>query len=378
MLKLLHLSWEIPDHFCQRKTKAVANLIKATDVYFEASTLSFNRCNKNSFSSLPFSTKGHTAIRYFGLPYGLLHLSSLRNLYRQVHEKFAEFDLLHGHKLTFEGVLCYLAYRKMGKRYVITLRGNTDFKFIKWLPHCRRIFRKVAENSERIFCLNPWSAEKLKVLYPNISNKIVVLPNICHVEKFIDSLAQFEEKKDEKFILVTTFNLDVYKLKRFELVLRILKRLAIPASILVIGAGSPAAEVAVRKLIEKYSVQDKVQLLGFKNHDEIVEIYKKCDMFLLPSKSESFGMAYLEALSCGLPVLQSEGVGLDGYFINEPFYFTAESEDEFIAAIERSYKKIYEIKSELIKYIKKGSLDKFSVNNIVEKYVSEIYSIFTN
>lgn len=339
MLKLLHLSWEMPDSFNERKTKAVENLIKETKRKFQTYTLSFNRSSKNIFSSLPCSTKSYTSIRYFGLSYGLLHLSSLKYLYRQVHAEFQEFDLLHGHKITFEGVLCYFAYKKLGKRYVLTLRGDTDFKFIRCLPQYRGLFRKVVEYAEKIFCLNPWSADKLKELYPSASTKIVILPNICYVEKFLKSQNRITTNSKGKIHIVTTFYLDVYKRKRFEFMLRVLSRLSLPASLLVIGAGSPEAEASVRKLIRRYSVQGKVQLLGFKNHEDMINIYQECDMFLLPSKRETFGMVYLEALSCGLPVFQAAGVGLDGYFVNEPFYLTAESEEEFVTAIEEFFPK---------------------------------------
>ena len=48
--------------------------------------------------------------------------------------------------------------------------------------------------------------------------------------------------------------------------------------------------------------------------NELLKHYRECDIFVMPSFTESFGMVYAEAMSQGLPVIYTKGEGIDGYF----------------------------------------------------------------
>jgi glycosyltransferase involved in cell wall biosynthesis len=47
---------------------------------------------------------------------------------------------------------------------------------------------------------------------------------------------------------------------------------------------------------------------------ELLKIYRSCDIFAMPSKVETFGLVYVEAISQGLPILYTSGEGIDGFF----------------------------------------------------------------
>lgn len=69
----------------------------------------------------------------------------------------------------------------------------------------------------------------------------------------------------------------------------------------IIGSGREFAHLS--KLIAKLHLQDNICLLGPKNKQEIVALYQQSDIFVLPSRMETFGVVYIEALACGLPVI---------------------------------------------------------------------------
>ena len=48
--------------------------------------------------------------------------------------------------------------------------------------------------------------------------------------------------------------------------------------------------------------------------EKLINLYRKCDIFVMPSFTESFGLVYAEAMSQGLPVIYSFGQGFDGQF----------------------------------------------------------------
>ncbi len=72
----------------------------------------------------------------------------------------------------------------------------------------------------------------------------------------------------------------------------------------------------INNILEKN--KNNIRFLGFKNKDELKEIYQSSDIFILPSLIDSFGLVVLEAMASGLPVIVTENVGakdivIDGY-----------------------------------------------------------------
>ena len=80
----------------------------------------------------------------------------------------------------------------------------------------------------------------------------------------------------------------------------------IPSKLVLVGDGPDRSEC--ERLCRQLNLCDKVRFLG--KQDGLVEILASSDLFLIPSQSESFGLAALEAMSCGLPVISSSVGGL--------------------------------------------------------------------
>jgi N-acetyl-alpha-D-glucosaminyl L-malate synthase BshA len=143
----------------------------------------------------------------------------------------------------------------------------------------------------------------------HIKRDIRVIPN------FID-FTRFSKKPKEHFkkaiapngerILVHTSNFR--KVKRVEDVIRVFARVAeaMPARLLLIGDGPERSHM--EKICRELNTCDKVTFLG--KQEAIEEILSVCDLFIMPSESESFGLAALEAMACEVPVLSSNAGGI--------------------------------------------------------------------
>jgi N-acetyl-alpha-D-glucosaminyl L-malate synthase BshA len=111
--------------------------------------------------------------------------------------------------------------------------------------------------------------------------------------------------KDEKIIThISNFR----KVKRIPDVIQIFNKIQqnIPAKLMMVGDG-PEKEKA-EALCQKLGIQDKVIFFG--NSNEIDKILSYSDLFLLPSETESFGLAALEAMAWSVPVVSSNSGGL--------------------------------------------------------------------
>lgn len=92
--------------------------------------------------------------------------------------------------------------------------------------------------------------------------------------------------------------------KCFDMLIQAVANISLPLQLSIIGNGSEKKKL--QRLITKLHIEDRVQLMGHKSKQEIVELLQDSDIFVLPSQSETFGVAYIEALACGLPIIATD------------------------------------------------------------------------
>lgn len=108
------------------------------------------------------------------------------------------------------------------------------------------------------------------------------------------------------FTMVSTGRL-VYG-KGFDLLIEALRRvnLQLPKGwqCNIIGGGEKMAEL--QQQIDEAQLHNHIHLVGQKNKQEIVQLLQQSDVFVLPSRSETFGVVYIEANACGLPIIATD------------------------------------------------------------------------
>jgi len=142
-----------------------------------------------------------------------------------------------------------------------------------------------------------------------IEQDIKVIPNFIDLTRFSlkakDHFKKAIAPAGEKIVAHTS---NFRKVKRTEDVIRIFAKLVekIPAKLLMVGDGGDRSKC--EQLSRDLGVSDNVRFLG--KQDAIEEILSVSDLFLMPSESESFGLAALEAMACKVPVISSDAGGL--------------------------------------------------------------------
>jgi len=142
-----------------------------------------------------------------------------------------------------------------------------------------------------------------------IENDIRVIPNFIDLKRFnLQAKDHFKKAiapQGEKILIHTS---NFRKVKRTEDVVRIFARVRekIPSKLLMVGDGGERSDC--EQLCRDLGVGDDTRFLG--KQDAIEEILSVSDMFLMPSESESFGLAALEAMACKVPVVSSNVGGL--------------------------------------------------------------------
>jgi N-acetyl-alpha-D-glucosaminyl L-malate synthase BshA len=142
-----------------------------------------------------------------------------------------------------------------------------------------------------------------------IENDITVIPNFIDLNRFSlkakDHFKKAIAPSGEKILAHTS---NFRKVKRTDDVIRIFAKVRekIPSKLLMVGDGGERSDC--EQLCRDLGVCDDVRFLG--KQDAIEEILSVSDLFLMPSQSESFGLAALEAMACKVPVISTNAGGL--------------------------------------------------------------------
>src|SRR6202000_3474088 len=142
-----------------------------------------------------------------------------------------------------------------------------------------------------------------------IETDIKVIPNFIDLNRFSlkakDHFKKAIAPSGQKIIIHTS---NFRKVKRTEDVIKIFAKLVkkIPSKLLMVGDGVERSYC--EQLCRDLGVWNDVRFLG--KQDAVEEILSVADLFLMPSQSESFGLAALEAMACKVPVISSNAGGL--------------------------------------------------------------------
>ncbi len=182
-----------------------------------------------------------------------------------------------------------------------------------WKP-LTGIKKWIVNNSDHILSVSNFTKDQLIKRYNLPSDRISIFPNtIDPYFQYPDSFVQPDYLKrryniatDQKVIFTLTRLSHTEKYKGYDQVIECLPQLqkSIPNIRYVIAGKADAIEQErVNALIEKHQLQNVVTLAGFINDEEIVDHYLMADLFIMPSQKEGFGIVFIEAMSCGLPVI---------------------------------------------------------------------------
>lgn len=227
-----------------------------------------------------------------------------------IHHLFRFFstdELILGHlNLALMGRLFKLLFPR--KRLLVICHGIEVFDEVSTLK------KQVLQAADIILCVSNFTRDQLITKQGIAADKVVVFPNTI----------------DPLFVLPQQFNKPQYLLQRYhiaanEKVLFTLTRLnheegykgydkilsTLPALLqhgfqfkyILAGKADAQENENVLLLIKKFNLEQHVILTGFIADEEVTDHYLLADVFVMPSKGEGFGIVYLEAMACGLPVI---------------------------------------------------------------------------
>ncbi len=221
-------------------------------------------------------------------------------------------ELIHAHKLFAGGSQALYYKQHYGIPYIVALRNTEVNSMLPYMPWLRPLARQILQESRRIILISPSYRAKLQGLFrPDawqaIQEKIEVIPNGID-PVFLSHLSQHEPDKDcIRLIYIGRMEAN----KNILAILHTADRLVQEGhrvSLRLVG------DMTDEALSQPIRARNYVQYFPKCTHEEVIRHLREADIFLMPSRKETFGLVYIEAMSQGLPVIYTRGQGIDGYF----------------------------------------------------------------
>lgn len=211
-------------------------------------------------------------------------------------------DILHFHMpFPLGDIACLLSGYK-GK--VIVWWHSDIVRQKKLMKLYQPIMNRFLKRADVIIVATQGHIQGSKYLRP-FKDKCVIIP--FGVDKKIEQQADkwYQNKKQEiKKTITFLFVGRLVYYKGCKVLLEAFKEVK-DAKLIMIGNGP--MELELKNLVQSYNIQDRVQFLGNIKEEELVEYFKFCDVFVLPSivRSEAFGLVQIEAMVYGKPVINT-------------------------------------------------------------------------
>lgn len=203
----------------------------------------------------------------------------------------------------------YFAKTLFGIDYSINLYG------IEAINISNKLYWKSMDLSKYLIVISNYTKNLIQIQHEYPDGKYFLLPSSVNEQKYSVSRNRSELKikfglKETDLVVLTISRLSNHEEKgQHRVLLALTKLLGNLHNIKYLIAGPGQDSRVDRVMLEYPHLEDYVVRLGKINEDDKCDLINACDVFILPSKNEGFGIVFIEALACGAPVIASNGFG---------------------------------------------------------------------
>jgi glycosyltransferase involved in cell wall biosynthesis len=233
-----------------------------------------------------------------------------------------KFDVIHLHEYrTFQNIVIAHYAKKYGVPYVLQAHGSLPRimakQRLKWIYDVLFGYR-LLRSASKVIALSRVEAEQYKDMgVPE--EKIAIIPNGIDLSEYADLppkgcfREKFGIKEEEKIVLYLG---RIHRVKGLDILVKAFAKVIDglgDVRLVVVGPDDGYLN-ELKALINALKIEDNVLILGPLYGEDKLEAYVDADVYVLPSRYETFPMSLLEAVACGAPVILTENCGVAEYF----------------------------------------------------------------
>ncbi|WP_300565221.1 glycosyltransferase family 4 protein [Flavobacterium sp.] len=275
----------------------------------------------------------------------LFRIKPFQSFVKQHH-----FDIVHSWNWSSDWSEV-IASRLAGAQFIYTKKamtwGNIHWKIKSYLTNF-------------ILTIN----DEMKSYFPNKKNQDLI-PLGLDTNYYNPDL--FPKKEEQGvFKIITVANL--VPVKAIEVLIEAIHKLN-DSSVYLDILGDDTTEYAreLREVIEKFKLEKQISFLG--KHIDVRPFLAQSDLYVIPSKKEGLGMALVEAMAMGIPVLGSNISGINFVLKDFPeFLFEVSNVEVLSAEIKKIAQKQPSERNEIGQQLRKYCIDHYSLENMISKH----------
>jgi N-acetyl-alpha-D-glucosaminyl L-malate synthase BshA len=223
-----------------------------------------------------------------------------------------ELEVMHVHYAIPHAATAWLAKQMLADEHdlkIVTTLHGTDITLVGRDPSYFSLTKFSIERSDRVTAVSEFLRKETYRTFGCDGCEVLVIPNFVNPEEYYpapDPATRCKLAPADHRVLVHVSNFR--PVKRLLDVVRIFAgvRKELKAKLILVGDG-PDSDAAQREAAN-LGVKRDVRFFG--RVDDVADLLRGADLFLLPSETESFGLAALEAMACGVPVVASDAGGI--------------------------------------------------------------------
>lgn len=282
--------------------------------------------NKVGDNEIYFQVKGsktiYSAILNWHLDRVLYPLKILK-IFKDIQSKvdFSQIQCIHAHTWYSDGGVAYLLSKKYKIPFIIAVRDTDINIFQNKLIYVRPFGHKIIGSASQVIAISEsykdilLGKNSLKKIQRELKDKLKVIPNGVDsywIKSRLSKQKNIEIAKIINILYIGKFSNRKQTLSLQKAVLSINNEHNNRVKLHLVGGGGKD-EAAVLQLIRNHP---ELMIYHGKISDKAVlkNVFQNCDIFAMPSLTETFGLVYVEAMLQGLPILYTKGQGIDGFY----------------------------------------------------------------
>ena len=232
--------------------------------------------------------------------------------FRRVLKEWGRPDLIHAHVVLQGGWSALKVAQRYGIPIVLT-EHSSPFSMHLDTELSRRLVRETLSNVNRVIAISPALAKQLLDFQPGL--KIEIIGESVRTDFFLPADTGEQRNGAGKKFFVAARLAEQKGLDHLIKAVHLLVERGLRSFEVVIGGGGPDRK-KLEELTKTLGVVDRCRFLGALNRDQVKEKMQDCDVFVLSSLHESFGVVVAEAMACGKPVISTRCGGPE-FVVNE-------------------------------------------------------------
>jgi glycosyltransferase involved in cell wall biosynthesis len=289
-------------------------------------------------------------------------------------DNLSAIDLIHASTLCLDGAVAYKLWEKYKIPYIVTVRNTDINSYYRKLIWHRSFFHKILIKAAKIIFISPsYQYRFTNEILPDfvkikIQNKIQSIPN------GVDRIFLENSTKPMKleFPVKIVYAGGIQKNKNIHSsieAIQMLRNEGFDINFTIIGKGLKHRRTSSKysKKIEDFANSETwINILPSQSKENLKRLLSEYDIFIMPSFTETFGLAYVEALTQGLPIIYSKGQGFDGFFVDGHIGYSVNP--NVVEDIALKLKLVIEKYDMISNNIKNLKFDQFNWEIIARKY----------